>query len=240
MTRLTEYVELEPAAVDGRWISQKVKAIIAPGCCSEIILGMPFLSHNQIVIDHEYRTCIAKKEKVDLLNPVIPEKIESYRIKNKVELKKGLRRMRNEANIARKPMMLELKALCALRKCQQEFEDVKDFEVVAAVRVRVESLAIEIEYAERESKVKESFPDLFKPIPHVSRLPDNVTASIKLKDANQVIASRTYSCPRKFKEAWHTLIQNHLAAGRIRPSSSALHRPHLLFQRRIRRPCPVG
>jgi hypothetical protein len=46
-----------------------------------------------------------------------------------------------------------------------------------------------------------------------------VTAKIKLKDAEQTIKTCTYACPRKFCDTWKTLIQQHLNAGRIRPSS---------------------
>lgn len=45
-------------------------------------------------------------------------------------------------------------------------------------------------------------------------------ARIMLKDASKTITTRTYSCPRKYHDAWKTLIQQHLDAGRIRPSSS--------------------
>ena len=34
------------------------------------------------------------------------------------------------------------------------------------------------------------------------------------------MVARAYSCPRKYREGWKTLIQQHLAAGRIRPSNS--------------------
>jgi hypothetical protein len=41
-----------------------------------------------------------------------------------------------------------------------------------------------------------------------------------LKNAEQTIKTRTYTCPHKFREAWQTLIQQHLDTGRIWPSSS--------------------
>ena len=44
-------------------------------------------------------------------------------------------------------------------------------------------------------------------------------AKIKLKNAEQTIKTHTYTCPWKFHEAWKTLIQEHLDAGQIRPSS---------------------
>jgi len=48
-----------------------------------------------------------------------------------------------------------------------------------------------------------------------------VYCRIRLKDATKCVQTRTYSTPRKYREAWATLIQQHLDAGRIRPSNSA-------------------
>ncbi|KAF8237394.1 hypothetical protein L208DRAFT_1516766, partial [Tricholoma matsutake] len=69
------------------------------------------------------------------------------------------------------------------------------------------------------SDIKESYADIFKPIPHVDEMPSLVLYKINLKDASKTITMRSYSCPRKFWEAWSTLIQRHLDAGCIRPSS---------------------
>ena len=33
-----------------------------------------------------------------------------------------------------------------------------------------------------------------------------------------MIKTRNYPCPRKWKDAWYVLLQQHLDAGRIRPS----------------------
>jgi hypothetical protein len=73
------------------------------------------------------------------------------------------------------------------------------------------------------------FKDVFAPIPHVNRLPDEVFCQIKLKDASQSIKTQTYSTPRQYKEAWQTLIQQHLDAGRIRPSNSAHASPAFII-----------
>jgi hypothetical protein len=50
-------------------------------------------------------------------------------------------------------------------------------------------------------------------LPHTEDLPTDIYHRVKLKDANQVIACRGYACPRKYKAAWDTLIQQHLDAG---------------------------
>jgi hypothetical protein len=45
-------------------------------------------------------------------------------------------------------------------------------------------------------------------------------ARIKLKDPNHIIKSHNYACPCKWKDAWCTLLQQHLEAGCICPSSA--------------------
>ena len=63
--------------------------------------------------------------------------------------------------------------------------------------------------------VKTHYADVFSRIPHVNDLLKDVYARIKLKDATKLIMTRSYSTPRKYKEAWAILIQEHLDAGRI-------------------------
>jgi hypothetical protein len=48
----TEYVHLRCVSTDSRWTSNTVRALIAPGLCAPIILGLPWLARNHIVIDH--------------------------------------------------------------------------------------------------------------------------------------------------------------------------------------------
>ena len=64
-----EYEKLSVFSSDQVWSSWSCKAIIALNLCVPIILGGPFLSFNQFVIDHDLRTCIDKKFGYDLLNP---------------------------------------------------------------------------------------------------------------------------------------------------------------------------
>jgi hypothetical protein len=71
-----------------------------------------------------------------------------------------------------------------------------------------------------DCEIKKTYADVFKPIPHVDEMPNTVLCKINLKDATKTIETRNYSCPRKFREAWSTLIQQHLDAGHIHPSSS--------------------
>ena len=54
------------------WTVRTVYAIVAPGLCSPVILGIPFLLYNQIVIDHESWTIVDKEYGFNLLHPVAP------------------------------------------------------------------------------------------------------------------------------------------------------------------------
>jgi len=58
--------------------------------------------------------------------------------------------------------------------------------------------------------MKEKHKDIFEPIPHLDELPTDVYCCIKLKDITKTFATHSYSTPQKYKEAWATLIQQHL------------------------------
>jgi len=60
LTELWDYVSLSLSSLNNAWSSKPVRALIAPGLCSNILLGLPFLVHNKIVIDHDSRTAIDK------------------------------------------------------------------------------------------------------------------------------------------------------------------------------------
>ena len=70
--------------------------------------------------------------------------------------------------------------------------------------------------------------NVFEPCPHTEDLPTDVYCRIKLKDAWKTITMRSYSSPRKYWDAWKTLIQSHEAAGRIRLSNSSSASPSFL------------
>ncbi|THU96566.1 hypothetical protein K435DRAFT_858433 [Dendrothele bispora CBS 962.96] len=68
-TILTEFVKLRVSDQTNTWTSRPFVAIITPSLCSPLILGMPFLSHNNLVSDYACRSVIHKPTSFDLLNP---------------------------------------------------------------------------------------------------------------------------------------------------------------------------
>ena len=68
---LADYVTINLSSLNNAWTSRPVRALIAPDLCTSILLGLPFLKHNKIVIDHESDTAIDKISGFDLLNEVL-------------------------------------------------------------------------------------------------------------------------------------------------------------------------
>jgi hypothetical protein len=83
--------------------ARTIRAIIAPSLCHEIILRLPFLLHNQIVVNARHHTAIDSKCMFDLLHPVPP-------IISKPKMK--LCDMFAKMTALRKLLVIELKQFC--------------------------------------------------------------------------------------------------------------------------------
>ena len=180
--------------------------------CVPLILGLPFLQHNQIVIDYEDRSVVDKKCDFNLMDEKSfkkpPEKKISPHIKRRI--------FRN----FRKQFLIELKWKCDQRKCaleeHPELQNSSPISPIAAVTEKIEQLASKDKLNQLDHQLKDKYKEIFEPIPHADLLPTNYTARIKLKDAEKVILSRLYTCPHQFKEAFTTLIEQQLDSGFIR------------------------
>ncbi|EDR02339.1 reverse transcriptase-RNase H-integrase [Laccaria bicolor S238N-H82] len=218
-TQLYHYVKLSLTSLDSSWTSRTVRAVVTLGLCAPIILGLPWLIHNSIVTDHAARTCIDKNTLYDLLNPPVikPPPPPKPKLKEQIKITKADKKL----------VLAELMMVCndRINHLKLKPEKVKDFDVVGAVRERIEVLAMQDSLLQKETELKNEYGTIFEPIPHVNELPHEVVAEIHVKDAEKTIKSRSYPSPRKYKEAWQILIQQHLDAGRIRPSSSPCASP---------------
>jgi len=103
--QLSEWVKLRLYDPLGSWTARTVRAVIAPSLCAPVILGMPFLMHNNIVIDLASRTVIDKISGFDLLHPTSPEIPKLP--------KKKLKEFFRDLKADRKLMVAELKMICA-------------------------------------------------------------------------------------------------------------------------------
>src|SRR6202522_1756321 len=225
VSHFSDYVYLTASSLDNAWTSRPVRALVAPGLCTEILLGLPFLVHNKIVVDHDARTAIDKSSSFDLLNVT---RVARPTINRPLSPKQKYKRVLN----FRKLMLKELKIRCAQRRSLLErngsFESVKPFDAIAAIRIKIESLASKNRLDSLERNLKKEFAPIFRPIPHISELPTSETARIQLKDAYKTIATRQYSIPRQFRDNFALLIQQCLDSGFIRPSSSQFASPSFI------------
>ena len=81
---LSSFVILQLTSPDNMFVAKPVRALITPGLCMPVILGLPWLEHNQIVCDHADRACIVKDLNYDLLHPppIVPPKPPRKNTKN--------------------------------------------------------------------------------------------------------------------------------------------------------------
>ena len=179
ITQLTHYTIICPTSLDSCFRSRPLHAVIAPGLCMPLILGLPFLTTNRITCNYADRTC--------LINTMTPP----YNLLASPQIKEPPPQLNTELP-----------------------------DLLATLKERATTLSIEDELSSRDMELRARIARIFEPPPHVDELPYDPVVRIILKDPNQQIKSRNYPCPRKWKEAWHTLLQQHLEAGRIRPSSA--------------------
>jgi hypothetical protein len=100
--------------------------VIALSLCAPVILGLPFLTHNNIVIDHSSHTVIDKVSGFNLLNPKAPPPPPKQKLKD----------FFTELTANHKLMVAELNMVCAERKnlLANKFETVTPVDHVAAIR----------------------------------------------------------------------------------------------------------
>ena len=87
---------------------------------------------------------------------------------------------------------------------------------LASIHGRIIELAHEDHLNRLNDEMKLKFADRFPmDLPHVNDIPHDIYHRIRLKDVSKTIKTRSYTCPRKYREAWGILLQQHLDAGWI-------------------------
>jgi len=98
----------------------------------------------------------------------------------------------------------------------------------------IKTWIVELAELDRLNKLNERFKKLFhdvfpSDIPHVTNLPSDIVHHIEVLPGSKFATSCPYSCPQKYYNSWKTLIDQHLAAGQIRPSSSPYSSPSFII-----------
>ena len=164
-----------------------------------IILGMPFLSSEQIVIDTQEQTAVDKWSGFDLINPPLP-KFRAQGIPRETPPPTP------KKSRTQKPPTLRNSGAPSLAGY------LLPSPIMAAVQDCIEGLAFQKVLEEANQKMKLRFADCF-PL----RLPDNTTEvpghmfhCIRLKDPTKVNNGKGYAAPKKFQESWKRLLDKHL------------------------------
>lgn len=232
---LTEFVKLHVQSPDAQWKARVVRAVVAPSLQTDLILGLEWLTANRIVVDAELRTCVAKDSGFDLMNP--PDPVLA-RVPIKTSPADRRRAQAREFTSGRKQTkLLRVRVHQELRQLFDSDPSRFDFtpftfgpkNIVALIRNRIETLSFRDTLKTLDTSFKHDFLDCFPTdIPHVRDLPKTVYHNIEVQPNSKITTARAYSCPRKYREGWKTLIDQHLAAGRIRPSSSPYTSPSFI------------
>ena len=202
-----EYVKLELSSGNGSWKSTTFRAKVNSGLPVPILLGMPFLSTQHIVIDSHSRTAKDKRTGYDLLNPEIPkrewapDRVVPPPTPSKIH-KLPITTLTNASEPALAGYLLPAP-------------------IMAAVREQIETISFQEMLTKKDKEMKEKYVDRFPlRLPDNNDMPDHIYHRIRLKDPNHVNKGCGYSAPKKYHDAWKELLDEHLHAGRIRPSSS--------------------
>jgi hypothetical protein len=112
-----------------------VHALVAPGLCFKVLLGLPWLVHNKIIIDHSTCTAVDKSCGFDILN-------ENCITPSHRTIKIFPEKKRKQIFEFCKLLVTELKLKCA--KCLEIlmnndlFEDIKQVNIIAAIKNSIE------------------------------------------------------------------------------------------------------
>ncbi|GAA5985154.1 hypothetical protein JCM11641_005468 [Rhodosporidiobolus odoratus] len=194
---ITEFVRVPLHLATGSWSAGPTTLLIAP--LEEpfgIILGTPFLRQHKISIsfDHDVQLLISQPA------PLLP--IDLY---------------------------AEAKGPLTQRETLEELDDAERDEIldsametiIARVEARTDE---EKEMAERAARVMANYDDLFPdvlPALTLDYLKRTATRhKIKFSDSGKTHNMRGFNVPRKWRERWKKMLDEHLASGRLRPSTS--------------------
>ena len=222
----SEWVKLKTFSTNRHWTAKIVRAIVAPDLAYPVILGGPFLQSNCILIDHEFGMVTAKACGFVL----VPEP-SGTSFTGETTMRRPVPDA--DTDVRRTRLFQELHSRTVTRRRDTDEHSTTTTSpghFAQALANRLQVLAVWNDLARHEQELRQEFEDRFpSDILHTVRLPDDVLHRFRLRDPEKVIKCRSYACPKKYKDAWRQLLDQHLSAGRIRESSSEYCSPAFLI-----------
>jgi len=190
-----EYVHLKVYSVDHSWESKTIRATVAPGLCTNLILGLSFLASHSIVIDYEQRTITDKRcgKTLNRTQPIKPRSKPTAFEARKNLPKRGKIRQHQLALISqlrKAPAFLALKKTADLDGSTPK---TRPEQFCLAVKTQIALLAHKDKFRDFDAEFKEMFRDRFSDLTHTDRLPTNVYHKLTMKDAQMKITCRGYT-----------------------------------------------
>jgi hypothetical protein len=231
---LTEYCKLHLQSVDSTWKSRVINALVCPNLYTDIILGLDFLTKNKIIVDAELRTAVAKDSQYDLLNPptTVPKPVILSPFRKRKLESQFIKDVNHKLKTTHQKVYMELNEFIKENPVRFDFQDftMRPINPIFAIKTRITQLSQGEILRTLDSKFKKKFAEQFPPdIPHTQDLPHDVYHNIETRPGQPISVGRSYSCPRKYRDSWKTLIDQHYAAGRIRPSNSPYASPSFII-----------
>jgi len=156
-TELYYYVKLSLSSLDSAWTSHVIKAIVTPGLCLPVILGLPWLERNSIVTDHATRTCIDKIKNYDLLNPpsIVPP------LPPKPKLQEQIKIMEADKKLVLAELMMVVHD--RLKNSKVKPEQVKEFDVAGTIHKHLDVLITQEQLDKQEKSLRTEYKVIFEP-----------------------------------------------------------------------------
>jgi hypothetical protein len=222
---LSAYVEFSLLSQNSEWESRVCKALVIDNLCTDFILGLPFLCHNNIIVDCSAQTVIHKPTGFNLLDPRIPQAP-----KNRPRKWHPIKRARHTFSLTYKSVLQELLIVTHHRlSLSTDSTDCHPSLFCAAIKSRIDSLAFQVELQKHEEETRTLFADVFSPVPHLDKLPiTDTVARIPLKSDQKFTRRKKYTIPKHWEKAMDDIINLRLSQGFIRPSNSQFASPSFL------------
>ncbi len=222
------WVKFTLVSPDGSYASRSCRAVVVPTLCYPIVLGVPFLTRNDLLVDLS-RRALWDINHINILQPSTkPPSLPTPSPQARRTQQRERERLQDRLRVTQhRDLVQQIKLDVPMTAPEPDLPG--PLPVIAAVRQRVEELAFLENLKREDASFKSQFADCFPPdIPPTHQLPSDVFHEINLKDANMTIVRRQYDCPKKYREAFKTLLTQHLEAGRLRESSSPYASPCFL------------
>ncbi|KIK49802.1 hypothetical protein GYMLUDRAFT_253546 [Collybiopsis luxurians FD-317 M1] len=140
---ITQFVKIILHDPSNAWFSRTVRTLIVPTLCAPMILRLPFLTHNNLIVNYASRSVIHKPSGFDLLHPSdtlpVPPEIKLSPHQKCAIIKKEIKHQFQQKKEVIKELEHVFHHCPQLRRCP---EPVKRIDAVVAVRKCIEALEL--------------------------------------------------------------------------------------------------